>query len=354
MRQLIIDWFQNSPKQEEFKGKTVLEIGSYNVNGSVRPLIENLQPQNYLGIDLQNGPNVDLVLPAEKLLEEFGPEKFDVVISTETLEHVLDWRLIIGNMKAVLKEGGYIYITVPTVGCGHHDFPIDCWRYNESDMSKIFADFDIIINQTIGDCILFKAQKPENYAPIDLSNITLYSMWKPKIKNNENMFTHWADTPLKIDYSEKTVLDLGATSGDASELFLFMGAKKVYAVEGYENTFNDLVQNSSQFGDKIQPILQLISIPQDVEKLILQCKPDVVKSDIEGAEINLFKMNNEVWNTVSDYIIEMHNPEDLNALNQKCKETRYVITSDIPNPYASSSIFNRIIHIKSELDNKCS
>jgi len=50
-----------------------------------------------------------VVLPAEKLVEYFGPESFDVVISTELLEHVQNWRLAINNMKSVLKRDGYIY-----------------------------------------------------------------------------------------------------------------------------------------------------------------------------------------------------------------------------------------------------
>jgi SAM-dependent methyltransferase len=84
-------------------------VGSRYVNGSVRPVIVNfLQPSRYLGIDIECGPLVDLVLPAEKLLEFFGPESFDGVISTELLEYVQDLRLIINKMKSVLRTGGYI------------------------------------------------------------------------------------------------------------------------------------------------------------------------------------------------------------------------------------------------------
>jgi len=51
------------------------------------------------------------VLPAERLVDYFGPESFDVVVSTEVVEHVLDWRLVINNMKVVLRRGGFIYLT---------------------------------------------------------------------------------------------------------------------------------------------------------------------------------------------------------------------------------------------------
>jgi 2-polyprenyl-3-methyl-5-hydroxy-6-metoxy-1,4-benzoquinol methylase len=45
------------------------------------------------------GKYVDVVLPAKRLIDYFGPEPFDVVISTEVMGHVFDWRLIINNIK---------------------------------------------------------------------------------------------------------------------------------------------------------------------------------------------------------------------------------------------------------------
>ena len=81
-------------KPEEFRGKKVLEVGSKYVNGSVRPLIKNFfSPKEYVGVDIEPGRFVDIVLPAEKLVDYFGEESFDVVIATELLEHVGDWRV---------------------------------------------------------------------------------------------------------------------------------------------------------------------------------------------------------------------------------------------------------------------
>jgi predicted SAM-dependent methyltransferase len=114
----------------EFNGKIVLEVGSKFVNGSVRPLIERFcNPKEYIGVDLEPGKYVDLVLPAEGLTNCFGPESFDVVISTEVLEHVYDWRVVINNMKVVLKRGGYIYLTTRSYGFPYHAYPYDFWRY---------------------------------------------------------------------------------------------------------------------------------------------------------------------------------------------------------------------------------
>ncbi|MEM2622979.1 MAG: class I SAM-dependent methyltransferase [Candidatus Nezhaarchaeales archaeon] len=108
----VLEFFIENIRVEEFRGKRVLEVGSRYVNGSVRSLTERfMRPKEYIGVDIELGRYVDVVLPAEKLLEWFGSESFDVVILTETLEHVKDWRKVIANMKDVLKPGGYIYIT---------------------------------------------------------------------------------------------------------------------------------------------------------------------------------------------------------------------------------------------------
>ena len=80
----------------------------------------------------------------KKIVEHFGVESFDAVISTETLEHVLDWRTAINNMKIVLKPGGYTYITTRSKGFPYHGYPYDYWRFEASDLIEIFRDFEII------------------------------------------------------------------------------------------------------------------------------------------------------------------------------------------------------------------
>jgi SAM-dependent methyltransferase len=105
----VLEFFIKNIKISKFKRKRVLEVGSRYVNGSVRPLIERFtHPKEYIGVDIEKGKFVDLILPAEKIVEYFGTESFDVVISTEVLEHVKDWRCVINNIKNVVRKGGYI------------------------------------------------------------------------------------------------------------------------------------------------------------------------------------------------------------------------------------------------------
>ncbi|GGP19003.1 hypothetical protein GCM10007981_00930 [Thermocladium modestius] len=107
----VIEFFHHYAEVDEFKDKVVLEIGSKYVNGSVRPFIEKfLKPKLYIGIDLEPGLYVDIVTTAEAATNIFGVNRFDVVISTEVIEHVYDWQRVINAIKEVLKPGGYIYI----------------------------------------------------------------------------------------------------------------------------------------------------------------------------------------------------------------------------------------------------
>ena len=126
-------------KPRELNSKKILEVGSRYINGSIRPLIENFcSPAKYIGVDITPGKMVDLVLPAEKVLAHFGSESFDVIISTELLEHVMDWRIVINGLKSTLKNGGFMYITTRSKGMGYHGYPFDFWRFEIDDMKKIF------------------------------------------------------------------------------------------------------------------------------------------------------------------------------------------------------------------------
>ena len=70
----------NNMSRDEIKGKRIVDIGSCDVNGSLRPIFESWHPSEYIGVDIREGPNVDVMCNAENLVEKFGQEQFDVVI----------------------------------------------------------------------------------------------------------------------------------------------------------------------------------------------------------------------------------------------------------------------------------
>ena len=146
----------------EIEGKYVLEVGSRNVNGTPRSVIEPMKPAKYVGVDLMQGPGVDVVLDAGDLVRHFGRESFDVVISTEMLEHTLDWRRAIQAMKGVLRPGGLVVITTRGPGFPYHEHPYDYWRFTVQDFLRIFADFQILelMDDPGAPGVFLKARKP--------------------------------------------------------------------------------------------------------------------------------------------------------------------------------------------------
>ena len=91
--------------------RAVLEVGARHVQEppmSLRAHVMAMRPSSYVGVDLAAGPGVDVVCPAEQLVERFGANSFDLVICTEMLEHVDDWRCVIRNLKQVLRPRGVL------------------------------------------------------------------------------------------------------------------------------------------------------------------------------------------------------------------------------------------------------
>jgi cephalosporin hydroxylase len=109
----------------------VLDVGSYDVNGSYRPLF-NKPGWRYAGADVQPGPNVDHVL-ADLYRWRFPDAAFDVVISGQAFEHIKFFWKTWREMVRVLKPGGLIFLIVPSTGYEHRH-PVDCWRFYRDGM----------------------------------------------------------------------------------------------------------------------------------------------------------------------------------------------------------------------------
>jgi SAM-dependent methyltransferase len=164
---------------DEVRGTRVIEIGSRDVNGSLRPLIMSWgKPAEYVGVDIVEGPGVDIICTAEDLVDRFGKESFDLVISTEMLEHVRDWRKVVSNMKNLCRPGGTILVTTRSIGFPYHGYPYDYWRFQDEDMRNVFGDCRIstIENDPLAPGVFLKARKTGNFRENDLSAYCLYSI----------------------------------------------------------------------------------------------------------------------------------------------------------------------------------
>jgi len=94
----------------------VLEVGSYDVNGSVRALFNGCR--SYVGSDLTPGPGVDVVRAGQDL--DFQDGYFDVSLSCECFEHNPEWIKTFANMIRMTREGGIIIISCASRGRLEH------------------------------------------------------------------------------------------------------------------------------------------------------------------------------------------------------------------------------------------
>jgi hypothetical protein len=110
-----------------------LEVGSLDVNGTVRQVFEPLV-RSYYGVDIRPGAGVDEVLDVAQLTERLGPSRFDLVVSTEMIEHCFAWLDALYQMMNVLRPGGVFLLTTRSPGFPLHDHPADHWRFTRDDL----------------------------------------------------------------------------------------------------------------------------------------------------------------------------------------------------------------------------
>jgi hypothetical protein len=120
---------------DHFRYNIVADVGSMDINGNNRRLFRKC---HYIGIDVMKGKNVDKVGPAHLVLPELLEELttiqfnryrrrierkqrcFDMIISTEALEHDKYLPTTLTAMFYSLKPGGMLLITAAGEGRPEH------------------------------------------------------------------------------------------------------------------------------------------------------------------------------------------------------------------------------------------
>jgi SAM-dependent methyltransferase len=130
VREPITRWLETEGARSD--GLRVLDIGC-GVK-PYRPYFE--QAAEYVGVDVQDGPQVDLVGAIESI--PVADDAFDVVLCVQVLEHVEDPALAVRELHRVTKPGGRV------LACTHgvmvyHPNPGDHWRWTHTGLEKLFA-----------------------------------------------------------------------------------------------------------------------------------------------------------------------------------------------------------------------
>lgn len=93
----------------------VLDLGGRNINGTARDAFPNVD--RYVAVDIAAGPCVDIVCDAADLDID---ERFDVVVSTELLEHTARAAEIVATACRHLRPGGVFIATMAGPGRPPH------------------------------------------------------------------------------------------------------------------------------------------------------------------------------------------------------------------------------------------
>lgn len=114
----------------------VLDVGGLDVNGTPRRHFAGL----YVAVDQRDGPGVDMVCDGESL--PYDDAHWDVVISTETLEHCRRPWIVLAEMARVSRK--WVLVTVRGLdargAAAPHDHPGDYWRPTADGLAVIAAD----------------------------------------------------------------------------------------------------------------------------------------------------------------------------------------------------------------------
>jgi len=85
--------------------------------------------ERYIGADIAPAANTapDIVFAPSQPLP-LPDASVDTILSTQVLEHVADYQAYVEDCRRLLRQDGYLIITIP-MHWRHHEMPTDYWRF---------------------------------------------------------------------------------------------------------------------------------------------------------------------------------------------------------------------------------
>lgn len=120
-----------------------LEVGSkdYGSTQDLRALFRG--PCEYIGVDREAGPGVDLVLDLAgdfaSVDAALGGRRFGTIFCLSVLEHVEQPFRMADNLTQLLASDGWLCVAVP-FAFKFHGYPSDYWRFTHEGVRKLFPE----------------------------------------------------------------------------------------------------------------------------------------------------------------------------------------------------------------------
>ena len=129
-----------------------LEIGSQDY-GNTQPLrsVFAASGEEYVGIDMLDGPGVDrvvdLLAPFETIDKQLDHRRFGSIFSFSVMEHCENPFRMAEHMTRLLAPGGHICLSVP-FAWEFHGYPSDYWRFTVEGIKKLFPDIEWVADSS--------------------------------------------------------------------------------------------------------------------------------------------------------------------------------------------------------------
>jgi hypothetical protein len=107
-------------------------------DSAIENLREVFSDRRILGLDIHEGPGVDLVGDAHRMSSLIEPGSVAVFVSDDVLEHIeVPW-LVALEVQRVLRVGGLALVSVPVIW-PEHAAPNDFWRMSPEGLRSLFG-----------------------------------------------------------------------------------------------------------------------------------------------------------------------------------------------------------------------
>ncbi|MBW1820036.1 MAG: methyltransferase domain-containing protein [Deltaproteobacteria bacterium] len=118
---------------------TVVELGARSVapgRSGLRDRFKNAE--QFIGVDLYEDANVDVVADAHYLSRHIPIESVDILFSLSVIEHLQCPWLAAAEINRVLRVGGEVFINAPH-SWPVHEAPNDFWRFSDEGLKVLFG-----------------------------------------------------------------------------------------------------------------------------------------------------------------------------------------------------------------------